>query len=183
MIAVILLESFLSCPAVYDLVFPLNPDNCSNDVLGGGDQRLRYSFDWQHARKNGSMSNPNTLRLVKLPSNLANQLRESVEEAFRSLGNEAAVLITYYARSRHNVAFNDLPVGIEELDNALAEILGPARRMVVNQCAEILNKRLGVETPARTEKLSDLFRQVEKQYQRTSKAVIPNSLGLGSASS
>lgn len=116
------------------------------------------------------MSNPDLLRLVKLPPGMADQLKGAVEEAFKSLGNEAAVLITYYARSRHNVAINELPVGIEELDNALAEILGPARRMVVNQCAAILNKRLGVELPARTEKLSDLFRQVTNSYQRSSRA-------------
>lgn len=118
------------------------------------------------------MSNPDLLRLVKLPPGMADQLKGAVEEAFKSLGNEAAVLITYYARSRHNVAINELPVGIEELDNALAEILGPARRMVVNQCAAILNKRLGVELPARTEKLSDLFRQVTNSYQHSSRADI-----------
>ena len=122
------------------------------------------------------MSNPNILWPVKLPSDLASQLKGAVDEALKSLGNEAAVLIAYYARSRHNVAFNELPVGIEELDNALAEILGPARRMVVNQCAAILNKKLGVELPAGTEKLSDLFRQVEKQYQRTPRANIPEVL-------
>lgn len=129
------------------------------------------------------MSNPNILWPVRLPSDLANQLKGAVDEALKSLGNEAAVLIAYYARSRHNVAFNELPIGIEELDNALAEILGPARRMVVNQCAGILNKRLGVELPAGTEKLSDLFRQVEKQYQRTSRANIPDVLGTNSQTS
>jgi hypothetical protein len=129
------------------------------------------------------MSNPDILRLVKLPPDLASELKGAVEEAFKSLGNEAAVLIAYYARSRHNIAFNDLPVGIEELDNALAEILGPARRMVVNQCAEILNKRLGVETPVRTEKLSDLFRQVAKQYQQTTRIDVRNSPGRGSTRS
>jgi len=72
------------------------------------------------------------------------------------------VLIAYYARSRHDVSVDELPVGVEELDKALAEVLGPARKLVVNQCAGILNKRLGVEVPAQTEKLSDLFRQVEK---------------------
>lgn len=71
------------------------------------------------------MSSPNILWPVKLPSDLAIQLKGAVDEALKSLGNEAAVLIAYYARSRHNVAFNELPVGIEELDNALAEILGP----------------------------------------------------------
>ena len=108
------------------------------------------------------MSASRALPLVKLPADLANQLKVAVDEALKSFGNEAAVLIAYYARSRHDVAVNELPVGVEELDKALAEVLGPARKMVVNQCAGILNKRLGVEIPAKTEKLSDLFRQVEK---------------------
>lgn len=124
------------------------------------------------------MSNPDLLRLVKLPPDLARELKGAVEEAFKSIGNEAAVLIAYYARSRHNVAFNELPIGVEELDSALGEIFGPARRMVVNQCAEILNKRLGVQLTPRTEKLSDLFRQVEKQYQQTSSPNARNSLGM-----
>ncbi len=113
------------------------------------------------------MSGSNNLPLIKLPTDLANQLKGAVEEAFKSLGNEAAVLITYYARARHNVTFNELPVGIEDLDKALAEILGPAQKMVVNQCAGILNKKLGVEISPRTEKLSDVFRQVEKMYNRS----------------
>ena len=129
------------------------------------------------------MSNPNILWPVKLPSDVATQLKGAIDEALKSLGNEAAVLIAYYARSRHNVAFNELPIGIEELDNALAEILGPARRMVVNQCAGILNKKLGVELPAGTEKLSDLFHQVEKQFQRTSRSNIPGVLGTNSVTS
>ncbi len=113
-----------------------------------------------------SMSKPGVLPLVKLPTHLVDQLKGAVEEAFRSLGNEAAVLIMYYARSRFNVAFNEPPVGVEDLDQALAEILGPARRMVVTQCAGLLNQRLGVQVPTKTEKLSDLFRQVEKLYQQ-----------------
>jgi hypothetical protein len=129
------------------------------------------------------MSGPNNLPLVKLPTDLANQLKAAVEETFKSLGNEAAVLIAYYARGRHSVTFSELPVGIEELDKALAEILGPARRMVVNQCAGILNKRLGVEIPAKTEKLSDLFQQVEKMYHRPSKPNVSDSIGPGSAPS
>jgi hypothetical protein len=129
------------------------------------------------------MSGPNSLPPIKLPTDLANQLKAAVEETFRSLGNEAAVLIAYYARARHNIGFNELPIGIEELDKALAEILGPARRMVVNQCAGILNKKLGVEIPARTEKLSDLFQQVEKMYHRPSKPNVSDTLGPGSASS
>ena len=129
------------------------------------------------------MSNPELLRLVKLPPDLANHLKDAVEEALKSFGNEAAVLIAYYARARHNVTFDELPAGIEELDSALAEILGPARRMVINQCAGILNKKLGVEIPAKAEKLSELFRQVEKTYRQTSSAEIRSSPGMRKASS
>jgi hypothetical protein len=111
------------------------------------------------------MSSANQIRQVQLPPQVASQLRGAVEEALKSLGNEAAVLIMYYAKSRHEVEFDDLPSGVEELDGALTEVLGGARRMVVNQCAGILSKRLGIEVAARTEKLSDIFRQVSRLYQ------------------
>jgi hypothetical protein len=61
---------------------------------------------------------------------------------------------------------NKLPDGIEELDKALGEILGTGRRMVVNHCSEILTRRLGKEVRAKSDKLSDVFRQVAKIYQK-----------------
>jgi hypothetical protein len=115
---------------------------------------------------NLSMSNPNMFRLVHLPPDLAKQLRDSVDEAFQSLGSTTAELILHYARRRHNVDLKELPVGIDELDNALREILGTGRRMVVNHCAEILSRRLGKDVVVKSEKLSDIFRQVAKIYQR-----------------
>ncbi|HEX9612360.1 MAG TPA: hypothetical protein VGA05_01975, partial [Candidatus Bathyarchaeia archaeon] len=60
------------------------------------------------------------------------QLKDSVEEAFQSLGGATAELILHYARRRHHVDMSKLPDGIEELDKALGEILGTGRRMVVN---------------------------------------------------
>ncbi|MBO0888042.1 hypothetical protein J2P12_02980 [Candidatus Bathyarchaeota archaeon] len=114
------------------------------------------------------MSASKQLPPVQLPPKVAAQLKSAVEDAFKSLGNEAAVLIMYYARSRHNVDMNDLPSSIEELDGVLTEVLGSARRMVVSQCATILSQRLGVDLPIRTEKLSDIFRQVARQYQKGS---------------
>jgi hypothetical protein len=113
-----------------------------------------------------SMSDQNLFRLVHLPPDLARQLRDSVDEAFQSLGTATAELILHYARRRHNVDMKELPVGIDELDNALKEILGTGRRMVVNHCAEILSRRLGKDVRAKSEKLSDIFRQVAKIYQR-----------------
>jgi hypothetical protein len=112
------------------------------------------------------MSDQNLFRLVHLPPDLARQLRDSVDEAFQSLGTATAELILHYARRRHNVDMKELPVGIDELDNALKEILGTGRRMVVNHCAEILSRRLGKDVRAKSEKLSDIFRQVAKIYQR-----------------
>jgi hypothetical protein len=94
------------------------------------------------------------------------QLKDSVEEAFQSLGSATAELILHYARRRHNVDMNKLPDGIEELDKALGEILGTGRRMVVNHCSEILTRRLGKEVRAKSDKLSDVFRQVAKIYQK-----------------
>ncbi len=114
------------------------------------------------------MSYRSLFRLVHLPPDLARQLRDSVEEAFQSLGGATAELILHYARRRHHADLNKLPQGIEEFDNALKEILGAGRRMVVNHCAEILTRRLGKEVRARTDKLSDLFRQVMKIYPRLS---------------
>jgi len=64
----------------------------------------------------------------------------------------------------------DLPRGIDELDKALKEMLGTGRRLVVDQCAEILSRRLGKDIHARTDRLSDVFRQVLKVYRvKTSK--------------
>jgi hypothetical protein len=112
------------------------------------------------------MSDPKLFRLVHLPPDLAKQLRDSVDEAFQSLGGATAELILHYARRRHNVNVKELPVGIDELDNALKEILGSGRRMVVNHCAEILSRRLGKDIRPKSEKLSDIFRQVAKIYRR-----------------
>jgi len=112
------------------------------------------------------MSDRNLFRLVHLPPDLAKQLRESVDEAFQSLGGATAELILHYARRRHNVDMKELPAGIDELDNALKEILGTGRKMVVNHCAEILSRKLGKEVRVKSEKLSDIFRQVAKIYKR-----------------
>ena len=112
------------------------------------------------------MSQRGLFRLVHLPPDLATQLKDSVEEAFQSLGGATAELILHYARRRHHVDMNKLPDGIEELDKALGEILGTGRRMVVNHCAELLTRRLGKEVRARSDKLSDVFRQVAKIYQK-----------------
>jgi hypothetical protein len=112
------------------------------------------------------MSDPSLFRLVHLPPDLAKQLRDSVDEAFQGLGTTTAELILHYARVRHNVDVKELPAGIDELDSALKEILGSGRRMVVNHCAEILSRRLGKDVRAKSEKLSDIFRQVAKIYQK-----------------
>jgi hypothetical protein len=98
------------------------------------------------------------------------QLKDSVEEAFQSLGGATAELILHYARRRHHVDMSKLPDGIEELDKALGEILGTGRRMVVNHCSEILTRRLGKEVRAKSDKLSDVFRQVAKIYQKRAAA-------------
>src|SRR2546429_6368666 len=112
------------------------------------------------------MFNRNLLLCVRLSPDLAKQLRESVDEAFQSLGGATAELILHYARRRHNVDVKELPLGIDELDNALKEILGTGRKMVVNHCAEILSRRLGKDIVAKSEKLSDVLKQVVKIYQR-----------------
>ena len=112
------------------------------------------------------MSQRGLFRLVHLPPDLAMQLKDSVEEAFQSLGSATAELILHYARRRHQVDMSKLPDGIEELDKALGEILGTGRRMVVNHCSEILTRRLGKEVRAKSDKLSDVFRQVAKIYQK-----------------
>ena len=112
------------------------------------------------------MSQRGLFRLVHLPPDLARQLKDSVEDAFQGLGGATAELILHYARRRHHVDMNKLPDGIEELDNALSEILGAGRRMVVNHCAEILTRRLGKEIRPKSDKLSDVFRQVAKIYQK-----------------
>src|SRR5712692_127570 len=112
------------------------------------------------------MSDKSLFRLVHLPPELAKQLKDSVEEAFQGLGGATAELILHYARRRHHVDMSKLPDGIEELDKALKEILGTGRRMVVNHCAEILTRRLGKEVETKTDKLSDVFRQVAKIYQK-----------------
>ena len=112
------------------------------------------------------MSDKSLFRLVHLPPDLAQQLKDSVEEAFQGLGGATAELILHYARRRHHVDMSKLPDGIEELDKALKEILGTGRRMVVNHCAEILTRRLGKEVETKTDKLADIFRQVVKIYQK-----------------
>ena len=112
------------------------------------------------------MSQRGLFRLVHLPPDLATQLKDSVEEAFQSLGGATAELILHYARRRHHVDMSKLPDGIEELDKALGEILGTGRRMVVNHCSEILTRRLGKEVRPRSDKLSDVFRLVAKIYQK-----------------
>jgi hypothetical protein len=112
------------------------------------------------------MSNSGLYKFVHLPPDLAQQLKDSVEEAFQGLGGATAELILHYARRRHGVEMNKLPQGIEELDKALNEILGPGRKMVVNHCASILSRRLGKDIYVKTEKLSDIFKQVTKIYQK-----------------
>ena len=118
------------------------------------------------ANERMAMSDRSMFRLVHLPPDLAAQLRESVDEAFQSLGSATAELILHYARRKHNVNVKELPVGIEELDNALKEVLGTGRRMVVNNCAEILSRRLGKDIRTKTEKFSDMFKQVVEIYRR-----------------
>jgi hypothetical protein len=112
------------------------------------------------------MSNSGLYKFVHLPPDLAQQLKASVEEAFQGLGSATAELILHYARRRHGVDMNKLPQGIEELDKALNEILGPGRKMVVNHCASILSRRLGKDIYVKTERLSDIFKQVTKIYQK-----------------
>jgi hypothetical protein len=112
------------------------------------------------------MSSSGLFRLVHLPPDLARQLKDSVEEAFQGLGSATAELILHYARRRHGVDMNKLPQGIDELDKALSEILGPGRKMVVNHCASILSRRLGKDIHVKTEKLSDIFKQVAKIYEK-----------------
>jgi len=112
------------------------------------------------------MSSGGLFRLVHLPPDLAQQLKDSVEEAFQGLGGATAELILHYARRRHGVDMSKLPEGIGELDRALNEILGPGRKMVVNHCASILSRRLGKDIYVKTEKLSDIFKQVTKIYEK-----------------
>ena len=126
------------------------------------------------------MSNRGLFRFVHLPPDLAKQLRDSVDEAFQSLGGATAELILHYARQRHHADLKKLPEGIEEFDNALKEILGTGRRMVVNHCAAVLSRRLGKDVRARTDKLSDVFRQVMKIYPRLAASTgveVPSLLG------
>src|SRR2546427_4045771 len=113
------------------------------------------------------MPSRSLFRLLHVPPDLAAQLRESVDEAFQSLGGTTAELLLHYARQRHHVNMKDLPLGIDELDKALKEMLGTGRRLVVDQCAEILSRRLGKNIQARTDRLSDVFRQVLKVYRAT----------------
>lgn len=127
------------------------------------------------------MSDRSLFRLVHLPPDLAQQLRDSVEEAFQGLGGATAELILHYARRTHNVNLKELPLGIEELDNALKDILGSGRRMVVNHCAEILSRRLGKDVKVKTEKLSDVFRQVVKIYEKRGPVKEDNTSLFGDA--
>ncbi len=130
------------------------------------------------ARTPPAMPSRNLIKLVHLPPDLARHLRSAVDEAFQSLGGATAELILHYARRRHKVYLKGLPQGIEELDEALKEILGTGRRMLVNHCAEVLSRRLGREVRARTDKLSDLFRQVMKIYPRLSSSAGANISSL-----
>src|SRR5438445_10920726 len=107
-------------------------------------------------------------RLLHVPPDLAAQLRESVDEAFQSLGGTTAEPLLHYARQRHHVNMKDVPRGIDELDNALKDMLGAGRRLVVDQCADILSRRLGKNIQSRTDRLSDVFRQFLKVYRPTS---------------
>src|SRR5436189_5931532 len=106
------------------------------------------------------MSQRGLFRLVHLPPDLAMQLKDSVEEAFQSLGGATAELILHYARRRHPVDMNKLPDAIEELDKALAEILGTGRRMVVNHCAAIFARRLGRDVRPDSNTLPDIIPQL-----------------------
>src|SRR5260370_16403138 len=103
------------------------------------------------------MSERGLFRLVHLPPDLAMQLKDSVEEAFQGLGGATAELILHYARRRHHVDMNKLPDGIEELDNALGEILGAGRRMGLNPCAEIRFRRCGKEIRPKANKIPHVF--------------------------
>ncbi len=71
------------------------------------------------------MSQRGLFRLVHLPPDLAMQLKDSVEEAFQSLGGATAELILHYARRRHHVDMNKLPDGIRSSTRLLARFLGP----------------------------------------------------------
>ncbi len=119
---------------------------------------------------------------MHLPPDLAQQMKDSVDEAFQSLGGATAELVLHYVRERHHVDLTKLPEGIEELDKALKEILGSgSSRIVVNKCAEILSRRLGKNIEAKTNKLADVFRQAMKVYRKPKPAVketdIPSLLG------
>lgn len=119
-------------------------------------------------------------RLVHVPPDMAHQIRESVEEAFQSLGGATAELLLHYARERHHVSMSKLPEGIEDLDKSLKEVLGAGRRIVVNNCAEILSRKLGKDIIAKTDKLSDIFKQVLTVYRKkpkTREQEIPSLLG------
>jgi len=73
-----------------------------------------------------------------------------------------------------------LPEGIDDLDRSLKEVLGSGRRIVVNNCAEILSRKLGKDIVARTDKLSDIFKQVLNVYRnkpRQREREIPSLLG------
>src|SRR5712692_9116677 len=116
------------------------------------------------ARHSLSMSQRGLFRLVHLPPDLAMQLKDSVEEAFQSLGSATAELILHYARRRNHVDMNKLTDGIEELDKVLGEILGSGSSMFVNHCSDIFTRRLVNDIRPRSDKLSDIFRQVAKIY-------------------
>src|SRR5947208_14638110 len=98
------------------------------------------------------MSQRGLFRLVHLPPDLAMQIKDSVEEAFQSLGGATAELILHYARRRHHVDMKKLHDGIEELDKELGEQLGSGRRMVVNHCGELLTRRLGKDVRIKSDK-------------------------------
>src|SRR5436853_6580619 len=106
------------------------------------------------------MSQRGLFRLVQLPPDLAMQLKDSVEEAFQSLGGATAELLLHYARRRHHVDMNKLPDGVEELDNGLDEILGTRRRMGLNHCPEILARRVGKGVRSKSENIEGIHPKV-----------------------
>lgn len=66
------------------------------------------------------MSNPNILGPVKLPSDLATQLKGAVDEALKSLGNEAAVLEWNYRLELRNS-----PISFAKSKSSTEEHRGP----------------------------------------------------------
>src|SRR5213595_3280446 len=118
------------------------------------------------------MSERNLFRLVHLPPDLAKQLRDSVDEAFQSLGGATAELILHYARRRHNVDMKELPLGIDELDNALKEILGSGRKMVVT----IAPRYLAGDSAKTSEQSRKSFRTFSSRLRRSIRGELPQAI-------